>query len=546
MLRRAAARERATIMARDGSEEIATWLITLPPTPLQRQSALGVGAILLVGLGILAPFSDTPLPRINAFIPLFEAIIFVTDFITSVLLFSHFPIYRSRALLALASGYLFTALIIIPHVLTYPGVFSPTGLLGAGLSTTSWLYWFWHVGFPVALLAYAWLKDEKAAATQTSTLYAVGWSVVLVCALVCGLTWLTTVGEPLLPRLFADAIHLTPFNHYLLVFAMLICLSALALLWARRRSVLDLWLMVVAVAAISELGLVSLTSARFVLGFYAGRLFSLVTSTTVLVVLLAETSRLYARLVHSNMMLQRERQNKLMNLEAMAASISHEARQPLGALASNASAAVRFLKRTPPDLEEAQSALNRIVSDSRRTSEIFDNLRALFGKSSPSLDPVDVNKVIVGALDGLRTDLTDHEIMTRVELTPELPPVAGHEGQLQEVIVNLVRNAIDAMNAMQNVHRTLQVRTEQQGDKIIVSVEDTGPGIDPEKLDHIFDPFVTTKGHGMGLGLAICRMIVERHEGELSASPAHPHGVVFQIVLPQICALGHSETSLQA
>jgi C4-dicarboxylate-specific signal transduction histidine kinase len=349
-----------------------------------------------------------------------------------------------------------------------------------------------------------------------------------------------------LPRLFADAIHLTPFNHYLLVFGMLICLSALALLWARRRSVLDLWLMVVAVAAISELGLVSLTSARFVLGFYAGRLFSLVTSTTVLVVLLAETSRLYARLVHSNMMLQRERQNKLMNLEAMAASISHEARQPLGALASNASAAVRFLKRTPPDLDEAQSALNRIVGDSRRASEIFDNLRALFGSSEQSLDPVDVNKVIVAALDGLRTDLTDHEITTRVELTPELPSVAGHEGQLQEVIVNLVRNAIDAMNTTQNVLRALQVKTAHQGDKIIVSVEDTGPGIDPEKLDHIFDPFVTTKGHGMGLGLAICRMIVERHEGELSASPAHPHGVVFQIVLPKIRALGHSERSLQA
>jgi len=508
-------------MARYGSEEIATWLVTLPPTPLQRWAAFSVCAILLLGLGILAPFSDTPLPRINAFIPSFEAIIFVTDFITSVLLFSQFSIYRSRALLALASGYLFTALIIIPHVLTYPGVFSPTGLLGAGL-----------IGFPVALFAYAWLKDEKAPATQTSTLYAVGWSVVLVCALLCGLTWLTTVGGPLLPQLFVDAIHLTPFNHYLLMFGLLICVSALALLWARRRSVLDLWLMVVAVAAISELGLVALTNARFVLGFYAGRLFSLVTSTTVLVVLLAETSRLYARLAHSNMMLQRERRNKLMNLGAMAASISHEARQPLGALASNANAAVRFLRRAPPDLHEAQSALNRIVNDSRRASEIFDNLRDLFGTGEQNRNPVDVNKLIVGALGVLRTELTDHEITTRVELTPELPLVAGHEGQLQQVIINLIRNAIEAMNTTRNALRALQVRTAHQGDKIIVSIEDAGPGIDPEKLDSVFDAFVTTKQHGMGLGLAICRMIVERHEGELSVSPAHPHGVVFQIVLP--------------
>ena len=174
------------------------------------------------------------------------------------------------------------------------------------------------------------------------------------------------------------------------------------------------------------------------------------------------------------------------------------------------------------------------MSDTRRTSEIFDNLRALFGRREQKVDPLDVNKVIVGALDSLRTDLADHEITTRVELAPELPLVAGHQGQLQEVIVNLVRNAIEAMNTTQNVLRALQVRTAHQGDKIIVSIEDTGPGIDSEKLDQIFEPFVTTKGHGMGLGLAICRMIVERHKGGLSASPAHPHGVVFKIALPRM------------
>jgi signal transduction histidine kinase len=524
-------------MERDGSEEIATCLVTLPPTQLQRWSAFSVCVVFLLGLGILAPFADVPLPRITAFIPSFEAIIFVSDFITSVLLFSQFSIYRSRALLALASGYLFTALIIVPHVLTYPGVFSPTGLLGAGLSTTSWLYWFWHIGFPVALLAYAWLKDEKATASQVSTLYAVGWSVVLVCALVFGLTWLTTVGEPLLPQLFTDVIHLTPFNHYLLMFGILICVSALALLWTRRRSVLDLWLMVVAIAAISELGLVALTSARFELGFYAGRLFSLVTSATVLVVLLAETSRLYARLAHSHLMLQRERQNKLMNLEAMAASISHEVRQPLTSIATNGRAAQRFLGHLPPNVEEAQSALNRLIGDSHRASQVFENIRALFGKADEGHKPIDVNRLIRDVITDFQGDLEQHGIIVSVRLPKDLPKIAAHKGQLQQVLINLVRNAIEAMEADKSDHRALLVSSGHHGaDEIILSIEDSGPGIDPKHAENIFDAFVTTKSHGMGLGLALCRMIIEQHSGELSASPAHPRGSVFRIVLPILLA----------
>jgi len=116
----------------DEPDDNETWLANLRPTSRQSWSTFAVAAILLVGLGAFAPFADRPLPRFDAFVPFFEAIIFVTDFITSVLLFAHFSIYHSRALLALASGYLFTALIVIPHVLTFPGVFSPTGLLGAG------------------------------------------------------------------------------------------------------------------------------------------------------------------------------------------------------------------------------------------------------------------------------------------------------------------------------------------------------------------------------------------------------------------------------
>src|SRR5262249_52297057 len=300
-------------------------------------------------------------------------------------------------------------------------------------------------------------------------------------------------------------------------------------------SVLDQWLMVVAVAAISEIVLtVMLVTARFSLGFYVSRGAALITSTVVLVVLLAETARLYARLAHSNIMLRRAQNDKLMNLEVMAASIAHEVRQPLGALAKNGEAALLYLDRTPPDVEKVRSSLNSILNNSQLASEIFDNLLHLFRNSDNRQELINVNEVAVEALRVLHEQLDAHVVLTRTELTSEMLQVMGHRGQLIEVIINLVQNAIEAMDAVEKNRRVLQLRTECRADAIIVAVEDSGPGIDPEKSDNIFDAFITTKSNGTGLGLAICRMIVERHEGKLSVSPAQPHGCIFRIVLPRM------------
>lgn len=231
--------------------------------------------------------------------------------------------------------------------------------------------------------------------------------------------------------------------------------------------------------------------------------------------------------------LRRERSNKLMNLEAMAAAISHEVRQPLASIAANGSAALRFLGHAPPNLEEVRSALHRTVSDSHRASQVFDNIRALFGKADQGNESVDVNGLVHGMLNDLRRELEYHRVTTGVELAPDLPPITGHRGQLQEVLVNLVRNAIEAMDAVKDDRRILKVSTERRGaNKVSVAVEDSGLGIDPKQLKNIFDAFVTTKSHGMGLGLALCRMIIERHAGELSALPAHPRGSIFRVVLP--------------
>jgi len=231
--------------------------------------------------------------------------------------------------------------------------------------------------------------------------------------------------------------------------------------------------------------------------------------------------------------LQRERDNKLMNLEAMAASIGHEVRQPLAGIASNGGAALRFLGHNPPNLEEARLALHRMVKDSHRASQVFDNIRTLFGKADQGHEPIDVNELARGVLQALREELKDHRIATQAELKSELPFVMGHRGQLQEVFINLVHNAIEAMDAVDDDHRILHVRAERHGgNAITVAVQDSGPGIDPKQLKTIFDAFITTKPNGLGLGLAICRLIVERHKGQLSVAPGEPRGSVFRIVLP--------------
>jgi signal transduction histidine kinase len=437
--------------------------------------------------------------------------------------------------LVLANGYLFTALIVIPHALTFPGAFTPTGLLGAHFQTALSLYIFWHLGLSVAMVGYAWLRGANRTITSSvSTPSIIGWSAVVTMSLVVGLTRLAIVGDELLPRL-QNGPDLTPFAFYLLALITSISAFALALLWMRRRSVLDEWLIVVTCAMFAELAATALfNTERFSVGWYAGRMFSLVTSIVVLVVLLAETSKLYSGLLRSNLMMQRERNNKLMSLESVVASISHEVRQPLSAIVSNGSAALGLLAHAPPNLEDARSALQDIVSDSHRASKIFDNIREIIRTNEQERKPIDVNDMALGALRLLRRDLEDHGIITHADLMPALPRVMGHMGQLQEVVLNLVQNAVEAMDAVEEGSRVLRLKTQRDGrDAIIVAVQDSGPGIDPEQLDNIFDTFVTTKPQGMGVGLAICRMIVERHGGRLSAwSDKKGGGALFQFMLP--------------
>ena len=273
--------------------------------------------------------------------------------------------------------------------------------------------------------------------------------------------------------------------------------------------------------------------SRFSLGFYASRLLSVTVSIVVLIVLLTESTVLYARLSNAIALLQRERNNKLINIKAATSSIVHEVRQPLASMTTAATAARKWLEKVPPDLGEVKSLFSIIEGSGFHANEVLSHVPKLFEDADREQEPIDMNNLALETLKILSGELNDHAVKTSLELASELPAIMGQRVQLQEVIQNLIRNAIDAMDTTHVDRRSLTVRTRLDGGKaIIMEVEDSGPGIETRRLAAIFEPFVTTKPKGTGLGLAICNRIIEHHGGQLKASPDCSHGALFQIILP--------------
>lgn len=510
-------------------------LSTLSPGRPQRRLALALVLTLLVAFLITAGLLPTiQLGRIDAFVPAYATALFVIDLMTAILLFAQFSILRSRALLVIASGYLFTALIVIPWMLTFPGVFTPSGLLGAGLQTTNWLYILWHAGFPMFVIAYALLKDADPAKGMwwDSALAAILSSVAMTATVVCAATFIVTAGEAHLPRTMLDPLHFSTLRLYIAGYQVLLSVAALIVLWVRRRSVLDLWLMVVMCAYVIEICLIAFpVPVRFSLGWYAGRVFGLVSGSLVLFVLLYEITTLYARLLRAVAAERLEREARLMTGDAVSASIAHEVKQPLTGMVTNAYASLRWLDCTTPDLDEAKAALKRITVDGHRAGAVIDSIRAIFKKDAGNRTSLNINELIGEVLALTRNDLQRHRILVQAEPNAQLPEVRGDRIQLQQVLLNLITNAIDSMAAKDGA-RVLRVRSQvDDGGGVIVSVADTGTGIGSQELERIFNPLFTTKSGGMGMGLSICRSIIEAHDGQLWAAPNKPEGAVFQFNL---------------
>lgn len=226
------------------------------------------------------------------------------------------------------------------------------------------------------------------------------------------------------------------------------------------------------------------------------------------------------------------RMSRLMIVGELGTSIAHEVSQPITAIAANGNAALRWLSATPADQSEARRAIERIVADANRAGDVIGRVRGLVARSSPSRDMIDLVEAINDVLELVRSEIRRNQILLRTELAGDLPLMAGDRVQLQQVILNLVMNAIEALVEVEAEARELLVSAAADERKVTVSVRDTGSGMPPERLERIFEAFYTTKPNGMGMGLAISRSIIEAHGGTVYAAPNFPHGTVFGFTLP--------------
>jgi hypothetical protein len=226
--------------------------------------------------------------------------------------------------------------------------------------------------------------------------------------------------------------------------------------------------------------------------------------------------------------------NRVSMMGEWAAELSHEISQPIGAARNNARAAMRFLDRSPSDPVKVREALACVVDDTDRAGDIIDRIRDHIKKAPPRKEHFDLNEAIDEVIVLGQNAIIKNGVWVQTRLSEGLCPVHGDRVQLQQVVLNLLLNAVEAMGSVEGAPRELLISTEQDHTGVLVAVRDSGPGIDPSHLERVFDAFYTTKSSGTGMGLSICRSIIDAHGGRLWAEANEPRGTVFQFTLPAV------------
>jgi PAS domain S-box-containing protein len=230
--------------------------------------------------------------------------------------------------------------------------------------------------------------------------------------------------------------------------------------------------------------------------------------------------------------------SRLTTLGQLMASIAHDVNQPIAGVLINAAAALRWLTRQPPDVGQATQAINRIISDGKRATDIVARTRALVKKAPARRDDLEINEVISEVVGLTSSEVSKNAVQLRIQLAEGLPVIQGDRIQLQQVMLNLIMNAVEAMSEMSDDRRELLISSQPEADCVLVGVRDSGPGLPKVALERVFEPFYTTKSSGLGMGLSICRSIVEAHGGQLWAAANAPRGAAFQFTVPVISHQG--------
>ena len=524
---------------------------TLPAGPRDVRLALAVVVVSLAIFVLTVPFAKVALGPVWPFIPIYQSALALNDLITAVLLFGQFGGLRSRSLLVLAGGYLFTAAMAVVHMLTFPGLFAPTGLLGAGPQTTAWLFMFWHGGFPLCVIGYALVsRGHPAASARDGRRHL---AIVVTAAVALGaaaaMTALATAGQSALPAIMRGNQY-TPAMLGVVSSTWVLSIVALGTVWRRRRppSVLDVWLMVVMCAWTFDIALAAVFNAgRFDVGFYVGRIYGLLAASFVLIVLLLEHAKLYARLVEAHEALEaqnrsldetvKERTERLLQSEKVAtmgsllAGVAHELNNPLAVLVGEA----HLLLEDQKDPELLKRATN-IDQAAERCVRIVRNFLALARQHPPERTATPLGDVIRGAVELLAYELRSNGVAISVDVAPDVPVLWADAHQLHQVFVNLTANAHHAMRRQHGPKRIAITARLVADDRVRVDVRDTGPGIPAELQARVFDAFFTTKpkGEGTGLGLSLCANIVREHGGRMALESTPGEGATFSIELPVV------------